>query len=209
MMNLLDQIILLVTGLIALYLLWRFYNHYRSYRAGFDIPFMIAFTVLLVAGLLLIFLTYAVLENPLVIIVAALIPLALSYGLVRQFVPQYAKSYLIFAVIGFLALAITRLAMPGLPATLVLIIVHTVAGLTIFLLPFWAVNQKLAPPGFVGVGIGGALIGIGGIALAFLKTGSQLLFFNTAVVFAILAPLLLLMTLAFAWGFVTKMQHAT
>lgn len=207
-MNLLDQIILLVTGLVAIYLLWRFYNHYRSHRAGFDIPYMIAFAVLLVAGLLLIFLTYAVLENPLVIIVAVLIPLALSYGLVRQFAPQYAKPYLIFAVIGFLALAITRLATPGLPATIVLIIVHTVAGLIVFLLPFWAVNQKLAPAGFVGVGVGGALIGIGGIALAFLKTGSQLLFFSATVVFTILAPLLLFMTLAFAWGFVTKMRHA-
>lgn len=207
-MNLLDQIILLATGLVAIFLLWEFYKHYRSHRAGFDIPYMIAFAVLLVAGLLLIFLTYQVLNNPLVVIVAAFIPLALSYGLVRQFLPQYDKPYLIFAVVGFLALAITRLAIPGLPATLTLIVVHTVAGLTIFLLPFWVVNQKNAPTGFAGVGIGGALIGIGGIALAFLKTGSQLLFFSASIVFAILAPLLLLMTLAFAWGFVSKLRHA-
>jgi len=207
-MNLFDQIILLATGLVAIYLLWEFYKHYRSHRAGFDIPYMIAFAVLLVAGLLLIFLTYTVLENPLVIIVAVLIPLALSYGLMRQFLPQYEKPYLVFAILGFLALAITRLATPGLPATITLIIVHTVAGLTIFGLPFWAVNQKLAPTGFVGVGIGGALIGIGGIALAFLKTGSQLLFFSASVVFAILAPLLLLMALAFAWGFAAKLKHA-
>jgi len=207
-MNLLDQIILLVTGLVAIYLLWEFYKHYRSHRAGFDIPYMLAFAVLLVAGLLLIFLTYAVLENPLVVIVAVLIPLALSYGLVRQFLPQYERPYLIFAVLGFLALAITRFVTPGLPATITLVIVHTVAGLTIFLLPFWAVNQRLAPAGFAGVGVGGVLIGIGGVALAFLKTGSQLFFFSAAVVFAILAPLLLLMTLAFAWGFVARMKAA-
>ncbi|MBK5107088.1 MAG: hypothetical protein JJE12_03115 [Anaerolineales bacterium] len=49
--------------------------------------------------------------------------------------------------------------------------------------------------------VGGALIGIGGIALAFLTAGTQLLFFDRALVLQILAPLLLLMTLAFTWGF--------
>jgi len=50
------------------------------------------------------------------------------------------------------------------------------------------------------------LIGIGGIALAFLTSGSQLLFFSLDVVLAILAPLLLLMSLAFAWGFVKDVK---
>lgn len=204
-MNLLDQIILLVTGLVAIYLLWRFFSHYQVSQAQHDIPYMIAFAVLLVAGLLLIFLSYAVLANPLVVIVAALIPLTLSYGLVSEFLPKYEKPYLAFAVIGFLVLAISRFATPGPLATIVLIVVHTVAGLLIFLLPFWVVNQKKAPTGFVWVGVGGALIGIGGIALAFLKTGSQLLFFSQSVVLTILAPLLLLMTLAFAWGFMKKL----
>jgi len=56
------------------------------------------------------------------------------------------------------------------------------------------------------VGVGGALIGIGGIALAFLISGAQLLFFSTEIVLTILAPLLLLMTLAFAWGFVKEIK---
>jgi hypothetical protein len=51
------------------------------------------------------------------------------------------------------------------------------------------------------VGIGGALIGLGGIALAFLSLGSQFLFFSQQFVLMILAPLLFLMSLAFAWGF--------
>jgi hypothetical protein len=56
------------------------------------------------------------------------------------------------------------------------------------------------------VTVGGALIGLGGIALGFLKTGDQLLFFSAEFVFTILAPLLLLMTLAFTWGFVKKIR---
>jgi len=75
---------------------------------------------------------------------------------------------------------------------------HGVAGLIIFLLPFFVADAK---PGFWLVGIGGALIGLGGIALAFLVSGSQLLFFSGQFVFMILAPLLFLMTLAFTFGF--------
>lgn len=52
---------------------------------------------------------------------------------------------------------------------------------------------------FAWVGAGGALIGIGGIALAFLKAGVPIL--PASFIFAILAPLLLLMTASFAWGF--------
>jgi hypothetical protein len=42
--------------------------------------------------------------------------------------------------------------------------------------------------------------------LAFLKSGRQFRFFSESLVFAILAPLLLLMTLAFTWGFVKRIQ---
>jgi hypothetical protein len=75
---------------------------------------------------------------------------------------------------------------------------HGIAGLIIFGLPFF---QKNGAKGFWLVGIGGALIGLGGIALAFLVSGSQLLFFSAEFVYMILAPLLLLMTLAFTFGF--------
>lgn len=207
-MNLLDRLVLLVTGLVAIYLLWRFYTDYRRSPAQHTLSYIIGFAVLLVAGLLLIALTYSVLASPLVVIVAALIPLGIATGLVGEFLPNYGKGYLIFAVVGFLTLAVTRLAAMGPIATVTLILVHTVAGLTIVLAPILATRQGKAPSGFLGVTVGGALIGVGGIALAFLKTGSQLLFFSAEVVFAILAPLLLLMTLALTWGFVKKIRAA-
>jgi hypothetical protein len=127
---------------------------------------------------------------------------------VTELLPKYATAYLAFAIVGLLAVALTRFTGPATLATIVLIIVHSVAGLLIVGLPLWAVMQKKARAGFVGVAIGGVLIGIGGIALAFLKLGSQLLFFSQALVLTILAPLLLLMTLAFAWGFVAEMRKA-
>jgi len=207
-MTLFDRLILLATGLVAIYLIWRFWREYRSQPAQrkYSLYYLAAFAVLLVAGLLLIALTYSILSSPLVVAVAALIPLCLSLGLVSEFFPQWEKGYLIFALIGFAALTITRFTGPAGLATIVLIIVHSIAGLIVFGLPFVAVQRKKAPSGFVWTGVGGALIGLGGIALAFLKTGRQLLFFSADFVFAILAPLLLAMALAFAWGFIKKSE---
>jgi hypothetical protein len=102
--------------------------------------------------------------------------------------------------VGFLAIAVTSIAGMNSIKKFAVPIFHGVAGFVIFLGPFFA---KGAPKGFFWVGIGGALIGIGGLALASLTITGDPLFgiFTNDLVFTILAPLLLLMTLAFAWGF--------
>ncbi|MDD2471663.1 MAG: hypothetical protein PHT28_01920 [Dehalococcoidales bacterium] len=202
-----DIVILLATGLVALYLLWRFYQHYQKSPSEhkFDLYYMISFAVLLVAGLLLIFFTYDVLGNELVVIVAALIPLGLSVGLVNEFYPKYGLGYLMFALLGLIAIAVTRYTGPETAATIILATVHGIAGLIIFILPIYVAVKGRVVTDFLWVGIGGALIGLGGIALAYLKSGSQLLFFSADFVFTILAPLLLLMALAYTYGFVKKM----
>ncbi|MEW6568306.1 MAG: hypothetical protein AB1449_09115 [Chloroflexota bacterium] len=205
-MTTLDRVLLLATGLAAIYILWGLASSYRQttpkpHPALYSI---VAFAVLLVAGLLLIAFGYGALQSPLVVIVAVLIPAGLSLGLVAQFLPRFEKAYLTFAALGLIAIAITRFTGPSWLATVVLVLVHSVAGVLILSIPIWAVAGKKAPSGFLGVSLGGALIDLGGVALAFLKAGSQLLFLSETVVFTILAPLLLLMTLAFAWGFASK-----
>ncbi len=201
-MTWLDRIILLVTGLAALYLTWRFYTRYSKEKKLHDIYYMLGFLVLLVSGLLLIWQGWEILASPYVLTVATLIPLGISIGLMNQYFPQWKKAYSWFALLGLLAIAYTSIAGHDLKRFAVPIF-HGVAGLIIFLGPF-LIGAK-APKGFWWVGIGGALIGIGGIALAFLTSGSQLLFFSDEFVLMILAPLLLLMTLAFAGGFVKQL----
>jgi hypothetical protein len=200
-MNLFDRIILLATGLVAIYMLWRFYTHYRLKKNAADIWYMVGFGVLLVSGLLLIAFTYDALENPLVVVVAYLIPAGISLGLVSQYHPKYAKGYLLFAALGLILIGVTRIEGMENAGKIVLPIFHSVAGLIIFLLPSVVFRSGQAPVGLVWVSVGGALIGLGGMALAFLKSGKQLLFFSSELVFDILAPLLFLMALAFAWGF--------
>jgi len=195
-----DRILLLLTGLAALFMLVRLWNAHQRVPKGAYVGYMLAFAVLLVAGVLLILFGYGLLSSPWVVVVTTLIPLGLATGLVYDLKPEWAKAYLVFAVIGFLLIALAYLGgMPGL-GRVVLPIVHGIAGLTIVLLPLMAVAQGKADPAFALVALGGVLIGLGGMALAFLKAGKQLLFFSQAVVFAILAPLLLLMTLAYLFG---------
>jgi hypothetical protein len=209
-MTLLDRLFLLATGLVAIYLIYRFYSRYKTKKGSYDIYYMISFAVLLISGLLLIAFTYDALTCPFVVIVAVLIPAGLALGLVAEFYPKYEKGYLIFVILGLLVVAVTRLTDLGANlATISLIVVHSIAGLTILIVPILAARDGRAPKGFVFVTVGGALIGLGGIALAFLKTGSQFLFFTADFVFTILAPLLFLMSLAFAWGFMKKIKADT
>ena len=204
-MTLLDRILLLVTGLLAIYLVWRFYGRYQKEKALYDIYYMLGFVVLLVSGLLLIFLGWDILKSPYVLTVASLIPLGISLGIANEYFPQWKKAYAWFALIGIIAIAVSAIADLGTLKKISVPLFHGVAGLIIFLGPFFA---KDTPKGFWWVGIGGALIGIGGIALAFLTAGTQLLFFSQEVVLQILAPLLLLMALAFTLGFSKDLQAA-
>lgn len=200
----LDNLFLLLTGLVAAYLLYRFYTRWSKGKALYDVYYVMGFLVLLVSGLLLIILGLDILSSPYVLTVASLIPLGISMGLVEQYYPRYKKAFKWFALVGLLAIAVSAIGGIGILRKVSVPLFHGVAGLVIFLGPFFA---KKAAKGFWWVGVGGALIGIGGIALAFLTIGRPLLgIFTAELVFAILSPLLLLMTLAFAWGFVKDIK---
>jgi hypothetical protein len=199
----LDNLFLLLTGLIAAYLLWRFYTRWSKEKKLYDLYYGMGFLVLLVSGLLLIFLGLGILASPYVLTVASLIPLGISMGLMEQYFPKYKKAFKWFALIGFLAIAVTGIYGIEIGRKISVPLFHGVAGLVIFLGPFLV---KKAAKGFWWVGIGGLLIGLGGIALAFIANGAQLLFFSPSFVMLILTPLLLLMTLAFTYGFVRDIK---
>ena len=192
-----DRILLLVTGLLAVYQIAFVIDDFSTLPL---ITYTIAFGVLLVAGLLIIILGFEVLDSPLVVIVSTIIPLTLSLGLVWQHLASFRVLYLVFVIIGFLAIVITRsFPMASKLPTIVLAFVHGVAGLTIFLLPIILSMQGQVNPLFSVVGIGGALIGVGGLLLSFLKVGKPIL--SRETILKVLPGLLLLMTLCFVIGF--------
>lgn len=195
--TILDRILLLVTGVISAY----------QIAVGIDgfgrlpiISYTIAFGVLLVAALLMLILGLEVLESPIVVIVSTIIPLSLATGLVWQYLPQYKLPYLIFAIVGLIAIILTRtVSIKNKLPLFILTIVHGIAGLTIFLLPLIQVLSGRIPPGFVLISVGGALMGLGGLLLALLKAGKPLL--SRETIFRILPVLLLIMTSLFVAGF--------
>jgi hypothetical protein len=197
----LDNLFLLLTGLLAAFLCWVFYQRYAQTKALCHLYYLMGFAVLLISGLLLIFFGLGLLSSPYVLTVASLIPLGISMGLAEEYFPSWKTYFKWFAAIGFIAIAITSIAGIEIGRKISVPLFHGVAGLVIFLGPFIA---KGAPKGFYWVGIGGVLIGLGGIALAFISMGSQLLFFSPEFVMLILTPLLFLMTGAFTMGFTRK-----
>lgn len=195
-MTALQRVLLLLPGLLAAY---QIAIGIEGLQTLPTISYTIGFGVLLIAVLLLIILGFDVLDSPLVVIAATVIPLSLSLGLVWQYVPAVRSIYLAFCLIGFLLVVSTRFAAPRRVAVITLAVVHGVAGLVITFLPFALVWRGSVTWGFVLVGIGGALIGLGGLLLSFLKTGRPIL--PREKILKLLPGLLFLMTITFVVGF--------
>lgn len=191
-----DRLLLLATVLLAAY----------QIIAGLDklAPlsiwiYTIGFGILLVACLLLIILGFEGLESQGVVIVSTAIPLSISLGLVSVHLPAYFFSYLVFCLVGFGATGVTRFVLAGKSATLILALVHGIAGLVIITLPLILSIQGQVPAGYLLVSLGGGLIGLGGLLLAFLKAGKPLL--SQEIIYQLLPIILFLMSLSFIGGF--------
>ncbi len=138
--------------------------------------YTIAFGALLVAALLIFVLGLDALDYPIAVIISTIIPLSLAVGLVWQHLAAFQTVYLIFAIVGFLAVTFSRLPrVQNQFSIIALILTHGIAGLTIFLLPIFLVLQARAEFPFALVGLGGGLVGALGLLLSLQKMGRALL----------------------------------
>lgn len=194
--SILDRILLLLTSLLAA---WQIAVGIDQLSTLSIVAYTVGFGVLLVASLLLLILGLEVLDSPLVVIASTIIPLSLSLGLVWDHLPATRTIYLVFSVAGFLAIVITRsITMKNRLPVILLACIHGVAGMIIFLLPIIEALAGTSRPAFALVGLGGALIGVGGLLLSFLKTGKPILPRNT--ILKLLPGLLFLTTATFVLG---------
>jgi hypothetical protein len=192
----LERTLLLIAGLLAAY---QIAIGIEGASAAAMLSYTVAFGVLMVTGLLLIIFGYDLLESSLVVIVATIVPLSLSLGLVIEYLSAYKGLYFWFVLVGLAAVVITRTISGRVVATWVLAFTHGVAGLVIFSLPIGLSLRGQAPPGFALVGVGGGLIGIAGLLLSLLKTGKPIL--SKKAILSLFPGLLLLTTSAFVAGF--------
>ena len=211
-MGIFDRIVLLLTGLVAIYMISFFLKRQKNEKTAgsHNFHYIVSFLVLLVSGLLLIILGWEILgllghgsgTSKFVAVVATLIPFTLATGLVCEYYTDKAKGFVVLMLIGLVLIAVTRYAngMDTL-AKIAYPVFHSIAGLTIFFLPIKLVKADRVNSQFIWVTVGGTLIGLGGIALGFLTAGKQLLFFSTEFVLMILAPLIFVMALCYMYGF--------
>lgn len=195
-LSVLDRILFLLTGAMSGYVI-------AFGIEGFELPVLIAFTIsfgiLLIAGLLIIIIGYEILESPFIVVLATMVPLGLAVGLVLDKIPRWGMTAMILAIIGFISVMLTRTRHEKTKlGTISLAVTHSVAGLTIFILPIVLVLKGDVEPSFGLISIGGALIGIGGLALMFIKMNKPIL--SAELVMKLLPWILTAMMFFFAWG---------
>ncbi len=191
-----DRLLLLLMGLLASYQIVDGIADAGTFAIS---AYTVAFGVLLVAGLLIIILGFDILDSPLVVIVSTVIPLSLSLGLIAEYIPSWRVPYLIFVLLGFLAIVITRYKTSRKVALISLAVWHGVSGIVIFVLPLYFGLLGLASVNIIWIGFGGALIGVAGLLLTFLKSGNPIL--SKEAILTAFPAILFLMTLAFVVGF--------
>lgn len=163
----------------------------------------ISFGILLLTCLLLIFLGFGILEEPVVAVIASILPLGMSSAIVALKFPNLFTPYLIISLAGFITIIISRFFKSHLAAVLSLAIVHSIAGLTIFFSPIYLFQNGLVTPSFLLVSLGGAFIGMGGIFLFLLKSKSSIL--PNKKIYNLFPTLLFFMTISFLAGFMNGM----
>ena len=164
------------------------------------VAYTIGFGVILVACLLLVILGKDSYRSPFLVILSTIIPLSLSLGLVWEYLPSMGVPYLVFSLVGFLAITLTRLVpLQNRLPVYILAVVHGLAGLTLVILPLYLSIAEMKALGFALVALGGAMIGVNGLLLSFLRAGKPLL--SPAVIYSIQPALLFLVTAAFVAGF--------
>jgi len=192
----LDRVLLLGTGLLAAYQIVVGIDKLSSTSIT---AYTIGFGVLLLSALLLFILGFSVLDNSIVVIISTIIPLSISTGLIWEHLAAYRTFYLVFAIVGFLAVILTRsMQAPVNLRTIILAIVHGISGVIIFLLPIFLSIFRRTRPDFALVGVGGALMGLEGLILSFSKFQ---FFISKETIRRFLPWLLLITTICFVAGF--------
>jgi len=162
------------------------------------LAYTIAFGVMVLACLLILTLGYRALENTGVVIVATLIPLGLSTGMVLQHSPEIAPVYRAMALLGLVLVIGTKVLRPGPAANITVTIVHGLSGLIVSLLPIGLSLRGITPPAYALVGAGGIMVGVMGIMLALERFGRPLV--GRERIYRILPTLLLVTNALFVLG---------
>ena len=204
-------IILLITGVAALlfsvFMVLDFLKNKKMYHLLWAIAFFILFAagvILVIGGQFELLLTWPV------SVLGAYIPGGIAAGLFYSSVfdeeksKKYGMMYVIFVLVGSVLILLTKTitAWEDL-AKFAVMLVHIPSGLAMVILPFLV--YKKGENGWTPllVSIGGAIISLAGILLALVVSGVGDL---GGFVFTVLSPILLVVAVCFAFGFLLTKQ---
>lgn len=216
-MSIFDHILLFTAALIALRFIQIHWSDLKQSDGGesYNIYHLIALATLAASTLLLGIFGWEILgfmgdgtENKLVAVVASAIPFAWAAGMVDHVFPKHRKWYVGLMLLAFTLITITRFAEMKTAGRIIYPISHSTAGITVVLLPILATLKQGLPKSFTLISLGGLLISVGGISMAFLIAGRQLLFVSQDVLFLILAPVLFITVVLYTIGLAGGVKQA-
>lgn len=193
--TIINRILFLITGIIAGS---KIINGMDTYSDLTTFYFTVSFGVLLLACLLLLLMGFDIMENNFVAVVAALIPISLSLGIINNRLPEYHLIYARIIGIGFLIAIYLRFYGAEKVASLSFGVIHGVSGIVIVLIPIVFLLNGLVEPQYGFVSLGGIFIGMGGMLMAFLKAGKPIL--SKEKVLSLFPVILFFATTAFVIG---------
>jgi len=157
-----------------------------------------SYGIFLISAILMILMGVDIIEHDVAALAASLLPLGFSMGMVGEHLLEYHLLYSSLISILYAGLAIQKLRQQDKTALLFQIALHGISGLVLFIMPIVLLIQGEVKPAFLGVSVGTGLIAVGGMALAFLKSGKPLL--TKAQIYSIFPGVLLLAVVAYAIG---------
>ena len=204
--DLVPLVLLLLVGVVALVLAIFLALAYLKDKGLHHLFWAVSFLVLFVSGVLIILNDFAILSEPLVPVVAALIPAGLAIGVLYALYDgkPWGLYYAIYALVMIVVLAVVRMD-PNSDlfnlSSMVLMAQHIPSGLIITFLPLYAafVSKDLETSGAL-FGIGGLLMSVGGVLLALVAIESPVL--TAEQIFDILPLLLVIVGLFLFFGII-------
>ncbi len=193
--SVLNRIIFLFTGHLAGY---KVVGGMQPYSELTTFYYTLAFGTLVLASLLLMLLGFEILDSNGVLVVAALIPVGLSLGMINQYLPQVHTIYLIISIIAIIAVAVSRFFASEKTALIMLTLVHGLAGIIVVWIPLVLVFSGQQNVRTLLISAGGIIIGAEGLLLASFKVGKT--FIAPEKLYASFPMILFLASLAFVVG---------
>ncbi|HGY54207.1 MAG TPA: hypothetical protein ENK44_00765 [Caldithrix abyssi] len=171
-MSVASRIILLLTALVAAYEVVAGIENYSQLTI---IYFTLGFGIILLSALLILLMGYDILENPVVSVIATVLPVSFALGLVNEYLPDWHTLIFGLTAAGILLMIILKYSRQSRWSVFILIPLHGLSGLIIFVLPFYLAITGYKNLWFMLVGIGGLSMGLIGLLLTMLKLGKPVL----------------------------------